>query len=126
MDEMLMMRLNLLKDAGEIDEKIAEAVVEFAKEVEREYNAQLNEDNGSMLITHLCMALGRIKKGEEINPIDELSLQEIKATPAFQKVPNLVKSLEKITNLVVPEEEFGYIALHLCTMEQKIRMKGGK
>lgn len=126
MDEMLHMRVNLLKDAGEIDEQIAQAVISFAKDVEEQFNTKLNEENASMLITHVCMALPRIKKGEEINPINEMALAEIKQSQAYKKVPALVKNLEQNLNLQIPKSELGYIALHLCSMEEKNNSKGGK
>lgn len=126
MDEMLLLRVNLLKEAGEIDEEIAQAVINFAKEVEVQFDSKLDEENASMLITHICMALPRIKKGEKINPMNEFALAEVKQCQVYDKVPILVEKLEQELDLVIPESEFGYIALHLCTMEEKNRGKGGK
>lgn len=125
MDEILLIRISLLKDAGEIDEKIAEGVITFVKDVEEQFNTTLTEENGAMLITHMCMSLARIKKGEEVNPLDDTSLEEVKKCQAYGKVPNLVKNLENNLNFKIPESEFGYMALHLCAMEEKNKLEGG-
>lgn len=123
MDELLMQRLNILKDAGEISEDIRTSIIDFADNLEREYCLELNEDNAAMLITHLAMALARIKKGEKINEIDELSLTEIKQTPVYNDLPKFFKKIEEKLQLKIPDSEKGFIALHVCTLVSKLSVK---
>lgn len=117
MDNMLLMRLNLLLDAGEIDEEIIQIIAEFTRMVEEELSLSIDEKNGSMFITHMAMALSRIKKGEEIMPMDESLLDEVKASNAYNKIPTLIDEIEKRFDINIPKSEFGYIALHLCNLE---------
>lgn len=116
MDNMLLMRLNLLLDAGEIDEDIIQIIKEFTEIIERELSLTITEKNGSMLVTHMAMALARIEKGEEILPLDDVLMGEVKTSDIYDRVPLLISKLEEKFNIEIPESEFGYIALHLCNL----------
>lgn len=116
MDDMLLMRLNLLLEAGEIDEGIIQIIVEFIKVIEKELSIPITEDNGSMFVTHMAMALSRIKKGEEILPMDDSLLAEIESSTIYDKVPFFINKIEENHNIHIPESEYGYIALHLCNL----------
>lgn len=116
MDDMLLARLNILKDAGEIDQEILDAVEIFVQKVEKEFDIKLTEDNASMLITHIAMALPRIKNGKEIDSIGEIVLEELKASEGYIKIPDIVFLLENKLRIKIPETELGYIALHLCSI----------
>ena len=99
MDATLLTRLNVLLDAKKIDEDIIRVVDVFVKETESELGIALTEDNASMFVTHIAMALARIKDGEEIKPIDDALLGE-----------------EVTTSPIYPKAEYGYVALHLCAL----------
>lgn len=118
MDDMLMLRLNLLVDSGEIDETIKDAVINFIKTIEKDYSIEIIEENGSMLVSHLAMALGRIKRGEEIQSIDEAIFKEVKETKTYRELDKYYSILEKDLNIQIPQVEKDYIALHLCTLIQ--------
>lgn len=116
MNEELKLRLNILLGAGEIDEEIVASVEAFALLLQERYHITLTEENGSMMITHLAMALGRIKRGEEINGMDPAVLEEIKHNKVYQDLPHLYGKLEERLQLTLPESEKGYLALHLCSL----------
>ncbi len=116
MDDMLLMRLNLLSDAGEIDEDIIKIIIEFTKIIEKELSIIITEENGQMFITHMAMTLSRMKKGEEISPMDDSLLDEVKTSATYNKVPLLINKIEEKFNIDIPESELGYIALHLCNL----------
>lgn len=116
MDTSLKERLEILKGAGEISDEIMDVVTEFVKNFEKKYSAEITEENGSMLITHLAMALARIKRGEEINEMDELALEEIKETPTYNELPEFYKKIEDKLQIKIPDSEKGFIAVHVCTL----------
>ncbi len=116
MDDMLMLRLNLLVDAGEIDDTIRCSVVEFVKSIEDKYSLKITEENGSMLVSHLAMALGRIKRGEEIQTMDEELFAEVKETKTYKELDMFYDTLEENLNIKIPQAEKDFIALHLCTL----------
>lgn len=120
MDKPLKERLEILKQAGEISDEIMGVVIEFIKNFEKKYSLEINEENGSMLITHLSMALARIKRGEEISEIDELTLKEIKDTSIYKELPEFYKEIEEKLQIKIPNSEKGFIAVHVCTLVSKV------
>lgn len=118
MDEGLNLRLNLLVDAGEIDESIKEAVTDFIEEIEEDFKVSVDEENGAMLVSHLAMALGRIKRGEEINAMDEEIFKEVREAPIYTKMPKYYSKVEGRLNITIPQSERDYIALHVSTLVQ--------
>lgn len=121
MDAMLKKRLILLEKAGEIDSSISDVVIDFSNQIERDYSVKITEDNGSMLITHLAMALSRIKKGEEIENIDEEVFREVKASKIYTELSGYYKMIEEKLGINIPNVEKDYIALHICTLLNKNR-----
>ncbi|WP_352404390.1 PRD domain-containing protein [Sporanaerobacter acetigenes] len=119
MDDMLYMRLDLLEGAGEIDSSIKESVVNFVKTIEDKYFIKVTEENGSMLVTHLAMALSRIKKGKKIESINEELFEEVRKTKTYNELPEYYKKIEDELNIIIPKEEKNYIALHVCTLIDK-------
>lgn len=119
MDEMLNLRLELLENSGEIDSYTRKAVIGFTKNIEKKYSIEVKEENGVMLVTHLAMALSRIKKGEEIESIDEEIFKEVKTTKMYKELPEYYKLLEEQLDIFIPQNEKDYIALHVCTLIEK-------
>lgn len=116
MDEMLLVRLNLLVDAGEIDGAIKDAVIAFVKAVENRYSLAITEENGAMLVSHLAMALGRIRRGEKLEPIDSDIFAEVKEMPTYRELHELYVPLERSLEIRLPQAEKDYLALHLCAL----------
>ena len=116
MEQSLYQRLDLLLTAGQINQTIKEAVVDFALAVEEKFKLQLNEENAVMLITHLAMALARILRGEEVEGLAEEALDELRNKKAFQEMPALYLELEKKLTFTIPEAEKNYITLHTCVL----------
>ncbi|WP_228409502.1 BglG family transcription antiterminator [Radiobacillus deserti] len=70
------------------------------------------------IIVHLALALERLQKGGNIQ-FDPEYLNEIKETNEFEIARALIKDLEKSLHMHIPEDEIGYITMHL--MGAKIR-----
>lgn len=120
MDETLNLRLELLENSGEIDSNIRNAVVSFIKNIEDKYSIEVVEENGAMLVTHLAMALSRIKKGEEIDGVDEETFEEVKEMKVYDELPKFYKLMEEQLDIFIPQAEKDYIALHVCTLIKKL------
>ncbi len=126
MDEMLLFRLNLLVGAKEIDASIREALIAFVKTIEARYSLQITEDNGAMLVTHLAMALGRICRDEQLEPVDDDIFAEVREMPIYKELPALYQPLEKELQITLPQVERDYLALHLgALLEAENLSKGG-
>ena len=124
MDDTVKMRLNILRDSGEISNRIADALTAFIKKLEGKYYFVLTEDNGAMFVTHLAAALGRIERGDTIEAIEPTLLAEARQTPHWGELPGLMARLEQEAGLSIPEQERGYLALHMAVMLEKA--KGGE
>lgn len=116
MDIKLRERLDILEGAGQIDKNTVGAIDDFVKILEDRFAIEITDENGSMLVTHLAMALSRIQAGEEITPLDDFLLDELRASPAYKEIPSLIEELEKQVDLEIPKAEYGYIGLHLANL----------
>lgn len=120
MDQLLNQRLDILLDAGEISAEIKMVIMNFVHAFEKKYTLTMTEENASMFITHLAMALARIKRGEGVNPIDEAIINEVKQNKIYNELPQFYDQIEKDLDIVIPESEKGFIALHACTLLAKL------
>lgn len=64
------------------------------------------------LVIHLSLVIERIRKGENIQ-FDPLYFQELKSTPEFHIAEQIVQRLQSCTGLSIPEDEIGYVTMHL-------------
>lgn len=119
MDQILKQRLDILEMAGEITEAIKNTVISFSESLEEKYSITMDEENGAMLVTHLAMALARIKKGEEVNEMDDFALEEVKQSKIYNELPKFYKAIEKKLDIEIPESEKGFIALHSIVLVNK-------
>lgn len=113
MDKGLKERLNLLKESGQIDKSTVQNLHDFIKIIEDRLNVKITEENGSMFVTHMAMAITRIKAGEEITPLEDSLLEELESTPVYHEIPILISKFEKESGIIIPQSEYGYISLHL-------------
>lgn len=120
MDDLLKQRLDILEASDVISPQVRDAVLDFAQEFEKEYSLVLTEKNASMLITHLAMALTRIRNGEKVNEIDKFVLDEAKQNKLYNELPKFYKRLEEKLNIKIPDSEKGYIAVHACAIISKL------
>lgn len=122
MEATIQQRLDILKQAGQIDEKMEKAILDFAAKMESEYGVEVTEENGAMLVMHLAIALARIERGETVDRMDSMLVDQIREAKGFAELPAFLNDLEAQMGWKVPVEELEYIALHFCTMIEK----GGK
>jgi mannitol operon transcriptional antiterminator len=64
------------------------------------------------LIVHLALAIQRIKKNEKIS-MDKVYLDELKEYTEFIIASNLTIKISSVFNIEIPEDEIGYITMHL-------------
>lgn len=93
-----------------IIQKVETAVSIAIKTKEETYS--LSENAFSGLVVHLTLAVQRLLKGEAII-IDNNFLAKIKTKPEFNIAKEISNEINKIFDVVVPDEEIAYIAMHL-------------
>lgn len=112
-------RLEILTNSSVIDCDIKESLLKIINVFKNKYNIVLTEENGSILITHLAMALVRIKNNQDIkdiNKIDNLVYEEVIESEYFQTANNIYKDLEYISRVSIPENEKKYILVNICVI----------
>ena len=95
---------------------IIESVVEDAR-VELPYGLADSAHIG--LVVHLALAIERLHKGEAIK-FDQSFMQQIEKTKEFAIAKKMLQKLEIKLNTSIPEDEIGYITMHL--MGAKVRV----
>lgn len=84
------------------------------------HNIILTEENASMMITHICMAIMRVKKNEEIKSIDSSAYQEVLENENLDKVYEIYNDIIDISNISFPEDEKKYIMVNICVILENI------
>jgi len=112
----LQLRLQILKDAGQISEETYEGLNRIIDMFKNKWDITLVEENGAMLITHLSVAMERGRRGEVIEGIDNEIYNEIKNHCEFDKCKRIVKDISEEARINIPENEETFIMMHLCTL----------
>ena len=76
-------RLTILHQAGMLSEEDYRKVQDVIRFFQEKYGLTLTEENASAMVTHLCAALGRIHRGEPVEPLDEEVYEETSQEPTF-------------------------------------------
>lgn len=113
---MLQQRLDILQQAGQIDETVKQYLMDVIELIEQKFGIKLTEDNGAMIITHFAMAISRLQKGESSKKMDEPLYELLLADANYEKGKQMWNVVS--ANLPVPftEEEADYMVLHFCTL----------
>ena len=93
---------------GDTLRKIENIVSEF---IFRE-DIEFNDNQFLSLIIHLALVVERIKSGDEIK-IDKYNLINLKENKEFDVANKLGKEIEYHFKINIPEDEIGYITMHL-------------
>lgn len=115
----LTVRLQILKDSGQIDEEIYNNLLKVIESFNNNFQIKLLEENGGMFITHLAVALARIKNKELVEPIEELIFEEIRNDSNFEKAKEILTKIEEDINISIPEVEKTFILMHIVTLLSK-------
>ncbi|HEY3987083.1 PRD domain-containing protein [Cedecea sp.] len=109
-------RLNLLCDAGVIDQDICDGMKVVVTQLETHWAIPLQNEQGAMAITHMANALMRSRRGEEVGPLDDELLEEIKTDSVFGEVEQAHYSLLAPFNVKLHPNEEGYLLANLFSL----------
>lgn len=108
----LIFRLELLKKAKQIDEEVFKAMTGVIDLFKSNWGIELTEDNGQMMVTHLSMALMRVKNSLPINEIDEEVYEDVKESEFFIKAGKILEDMRTILPVELPESEKKYMLVN--------------
>lgn len=121
MDAKLKERLEILVAGDLLEEELKNKLESLLNDFELSYQVELNNDNAAMLVTHLPMALMRIKRGEAVEDLNEAVLAELKAEEFYNDCLEFIEKIEEETKVEIPEGEKNYLVLHFCNLIKQER-----
>ena len=110
-------RLTILHQAGMLSEEDCRKVQDVIRFFQEKYGLTLTEENASAMITHLCAALGRIHRGEPVEPLDEEVYEETSQEPTF---PKALEATQALVREILPDVDL------LKISEEEADMLGGE
>ena len=116
-------RLGILKDTGQIDEEVYRNVIKVISVFHDSWSIDLKEENGAMLITHLCIALQRVKNKCPVEEIDEEFYEDIKLNQYFETCEKAFYDIKSEMNMDIPEGEKSFLMMHLCVLFERENIK---
>ena len=110
-------RLQLLKDSETISPEVAGLTRRLMARVEAEYGLTLTEENGSMFVTHLAVALERLRAGEAIEQMPPEALAEVRGhAREWAFMQQAAGEAASQLGVSVPEGEVGFLTAHLAAL----------
>lgn len=111
------LRLRLLEESGQIGPAVAALTRQTIGRVEAEYGLVLDEENGSMFVTHLAVALERLRQGQAIAAMPEAALAEVRGYGReWRFIERVAAEAASQMGVTVPEGEVGFLTAHLATL----------
>lgn len=101
-----------LATAGEYDTLLA-TVLEVLEQVRREEKLNLTNFGFENLVSHLYVALTRIRQNKEI-VLESQQLEGLRQRPEYQAACRIGQLLEERLDLTIPQSELGYMTIHLA------------
>ncbi|NGZ77904.1 PRD domain-containing protein [Saccharibacillus alkalitolerans] len=102
-----------------IDEGASQQLQQMVEELEHSLDLKLTDSAYVGLGVHLALAIQRIRSGQRIS-IDGRVLSDLKKLDEFGKAERLAGRLEEMLGIEIPEDEVGYITMHLKGAETRL------
>ncbi|NDL66991.1 BglG family transcription antiterminator [Anaerotalea alkaliphila] len=95
-----------------IDVELIPLLEEVVRQMEARIGYKLADDAFTALVVHLAIAIQRIRGDEQIT-MDPAILEQLKQSREYAIARELVEPIAETVGIRMPEEEAGYIAMHL-------------
>ena len=112
-------RLGILRSGNVISSDVEDQVRKVISRLEEHWEIKLTEENGGRIVTHLAMALMRIKKGENIRPPESSVIEEFRDLDVFEPSCEIVDDLIVWTAMNLPKAEKEYMIVNICLLLDK-------
>ncbi|MCW9710352.1 hypothetical protein L5B71_05705 [Avibacterium sp. 21-586] len=101
----LQQQLTFLLQRKLIDEEIIEWVFHLREYLLEQWHADVESRQAFMLLNHFAMALGRIKRGYAVHPLDQDIFSEMQSDTLFPRVFQRYLELLALIPIEIPESE---------------------
>lgn len=89
------------------------------EQTRKELTYELADSAHIGLVVHLALAIERLQKGDKII-FDPAYLKQINGTNEYAIASKLIENLEDSLHMDIPDDEIGYITMHLLGAKQRI------
>lgn len=114
-------RLKILSDNNVIDTDIYDTSVILHNSIMTE-KGFVETEAYTVAMTHLAMAMHRVKNGEVVAEMDEAIVSDLKSQPCFKEVETVIHDIVSQFEFEVPLSEMQYLWLHFLNIYSE---KGG-
>ncbi|WP_046213754.1 BglG family transcription antiterminator [Paenibacillus wulumuqiensis] len=102
-----------------VDDGMMNQLQQYLSDLERDTHIKLTDSAYIGLTVHLALAIERIRRGQRITIAPHI-LDELKQLSEFQTARKLAQRLEQSFDISIPEDELGYITMHLKGAETRL------
>ncbi|MCX3066843.1 MULTISPECIES: PRD domain-containing protein [Cetobacterium] len=115
----LQTRLEILNVSGAITDCTKDVMLNVINMFNEKHNIELTEDNGAMMVTHLSMAITRVKNGEPVKTIDEEVFKETLESEHIERANLIYDDLSEVLDVTLPDDEKKYMLVNICVILEK-------
>ncbi|WJP99107.1 BglG family transcription antiterminator [Geobacillus stearothermophilus] len=105
---------------GFVDRKKLAIIEQQIEQVKETLPFPMADSSYIAFVVHLALAIERIQRGDAIH-FDPHDLQALQATNEYEIARALAESLEKVFGVDIPNEEIGYMTMHLMGAKWRSR-----
>ncbi|MBP9477637.1 MAG: PRD domain-containing protein [Sebaldella sp.] len=109
-------RLVILRDAEMIDNEAFEKTEKIIEVISKEFSLDLGSEIGQMFITHVSMAIMRIKNGDITSTVENVIFEEIKESENFENAQKFADIIADIIEHEIPKNEKEYLIINGCLL----------
>ena len=113
-------RLQILNQSGLLSDAHVRAANALRVLFLQRYGITLTEENSAAFFTHFCMALHRLEADEQIEPVNELILDEIRDQFDYENADLIAEEIYRYV-ITLPGWEHGYVLMHLVVVLGNVR-----
>ena len=115
----LQTRLEILNVSGAITDCTKDVMLNVINMFNEKHNIELTEDNGAMMVTHLSMAITRVKNREPVKTIDEEVFKETLESEYIERANLIYDDLSEVLDVTLPDDEKKYMLVNICVILEK-------
>ena len=115
----LQTRLEILNVSGAITDCTKDVMLNVINMFNEKHNIELTEDNGAMMVTHLSMAITRVKNGEPVITRDEEVCKESLESDDVESANLTHDDLSEVLDVTLPDDEKKYMLVNICVILEK-------
>lgn len=115
----LQTRLEILNISKAISNCTKDVMLKVIEMFNEKHNIELTEENGAMMVTHLSMAIMRVKNNEPVKTIDEEVFRETLESEHIERANRIYDDLSDVLDITLPEDEKKYMLVNICVILEK-------